>query len=111
MSDTPFDNGRDAGGRFTKGNQAAIGRGNPHADQAKAVRDELWQAVDMSHIRLAVKTMVKTMRSKNAKDRDRLAGAVAYLNHYIGKLTWAELLERIERLERLSDHGPESEIS
>lgn len=89
----PFDNGRDAAGKFTKGNQAAIGRGNPHADQAKAVRSEFWKAMNPTYIRAAVNTLMGIMMNKQAKNSDRIAAARELLDRALGKPLPGELDE------------------
>ena len=91
--------GRDARGRFAKGN--AGGPGNPHAAQVGQLRRRLLQEIKSSDIELAIRTMREVMRDKGAKDADRLRAAETLLERALGKPVELDLIERMEQMERL----------
>jgi hypothetical protein len=85
-------NGRDAGGRFAKGN--AGGPGNPFSRRAAELRTALYEAVTPDDLRAIVKKLVK-----HAKAGD-VTAAREVLNRLLGKPEPVDLLERIEALEQ-----------
>jgi hypothetical protein len=91
MIDHKNDDGRDASGRFTKGNPG--GPGNPFAQRVAALRRTLLEAVTEEDMRAIVAQLVQ-----QAKDGD-LAAAREIILRTIGKPVESDLLERLERLE------------
>lgn len=80
MSDTPSpngDNGRDAGGRFAKGNPG--GPGNPHARQVAELRSALLSAVSIDDLLAVIKALVQKAQGGDVQATklllDRLLGA------------------------------------
>ena len=103
--------GRDAGGRFVKGNGG--GPGNPAAAQVGKNRARLYEIIRAADIDLAVKTMREMMRT--GKDSDRLAAARLLLDRALGPIQAVDIEERLAEVERLAaelQHGskrPEDE--
>ena len=94
MIDDPSDNGqngRDAAGRFTKGNPG--GPGNPFAKRVHQLRSALIQAVTEEDIREIVEALVTL-----AKGGD-VAAAREVLSRCLGKPQEADFIERLEHLE------------
>jgi hypothetical protein len=73
----PADSGRDAGGRFTKGNPG--GPGNPFARQVAALRREALAAVTPDDVRAIVTKLVELARAGN------VAAAKLVLVYTVGK--------------------------
>ncbi len=97
----PSGNGRDASGRFAKGNPG--GPGNPHAQKVARLRSALLNAVTEEDIRLIVAKLVE-----QAKAGD-LHAAKEVLLRTLGKPVEADLIERMERLEeRLAALGKDA---
>lgn len=95
MSDSPSpngSNGRDAGGRFTKGN--AGGPGNPFAAHVGRLRSALINAVSIDDMKAIVGALVK-----KAKGGD-VAAAKIVLERCLGRPIEHDLLERLEELEQ-----------
>ncbi len=67
--DTPLANGgnggvgQDSRGRFLPGNQAACGRGNPHAARVNAWRSALAQSVTAQDVRAVLKVLVQKAKA------------------------------------------------
>jgi len=84
--------GRDASGRFTRGNQ--LGRGNPLAGRAAKLRATLLEAVTPERLATIVDALLC------AAERGDLAAIKEVLDRTLGRPSAAELLERLEALER-----------
>lgn len=86
----------DSGGRFTKGNKAAVNRGNPYTRKAAQFRRVLYNCVTEEQFKAICKKMTDDALNGSAKDRElfftRLLGTPG---------TGIDLLERMERLETL----------
>jgi hypothetical protein len=94
MSDvttTPFADGRDARGRFTKGNSG--GPGNPLAGRVARLRFALVNAVTAEDIEQVISALLQ-----QAKDGD-VAATKELLSRVLGRPLEADLLARIEALE------------
>jgi hypothetical protein len=87
---------RDPRGRFAKGN--AGGPGNPYAAEVGKRRGRLIKAIRNKDIDLAVRVMREVMAG--GKDSDRLAAAKLLLDRAIGPSVEADLIQRLEILER-----------
>lgn len=87
--------GRDAGGRFARGNGG--GPGNPFASEVGKRRARLMKEIRAKDISQAVKVMREVM--VGGKDSDRLAAARLLLDRAIGPIVEADLIARIENLE------------
>ncbi len=55
--------GRDGHGRFLPGNQAAVGRGNPHADRVHAWRSALAVTVTEDDLRAVIAKLVERAKA------------------------------------------------
>ena len=86
-------NGRDAAGRFAKGN--AGGPGNPNAKRVAALRSALLAAVTEEDIQEVVEALVREAKSGNVQATREL------LSRVLGPPDAVDLLERIEGLEEL----------
>jgi len=84
-------NGRDARGRFTKGN--AGGPGNPFAAQVGKLRAAMYGAVTEADIKAVVIKLVE-----QAKSGDMTAARILF-SRVFGRPLEADILERIEELE------------
>src|SRR5262249_60937845 len=69
--------GRDANGRFTRGN--AHGRGNPYAPRVAAMRAALFEEIDEATFRQLVRGLAQMARDKN------LAAIRLILLYLVGK--------------------------
>jgi hypothetical protein len=85
------DNGRDARGRFVKGN--AGGPGNPLAARVAKLRSALLNAVTEDDMREIVRKLVSL-----AKDGDTVAARILF-DRVLGRLIESDLIARIEELE------------
>ena len=90
-------NGRDAHGRFAKGNPG--GRGNPHAAHVGQLRSALMAAVKPKDIRAVAARLVQM-----AKDGD-VRAIKELLDRTLGRPQEADMIERLERLEELLMNG------
>ncbi|UCD74188.1 MAG: hypothetical protein JSV91_10400 [Phycisphaerales bacterium] len=86
-------NGRDDQGRFAKGNPG--GPGNPHGEHVGKLRAALLAAVTDRDMQAIAARLVQM-----AKDGD-IQAVRELLNRTIGKPQEPDLLERIERLEKM----------
>lgn len=84
-------NGRDEGGRFTKGNPG--GPGNPHAKRIGQLRSALLEAVTDDDWRAVVRKLIDDAIAGDKAARAEL------LDRVLGRPIEADLLERIEQLE------------
>jgi hypothetical protein len=84
-------NGRDARGRFAKGNTG--GPGNPYAAAAAQFRAAIFAAVTAEDVRAIVKKMVEL-----AKAGDLVAARLIF-DRTVGPPVELDLLERLEKLE------------
>ena len=84
-------NGRDATGRFAKGNPG--GPGNPYAKQAGKLRSAMMRAVTPTDMRCIVQKLVELAEEGNVQ------AAREVIDRCVGKSFEADLLERIEQLE------------
>ena len=89
----PFADGRDKGGRFTKGNPG--GPGNPHAQHVARLRTTMLAAVSTEDIREVVTTLLAL-----AKTGDVAAIREVFLRT-LGRPTEPDMIERLERVEEL----------
>jgi hypothetical protein len=91
-SPTPTgDNGRDARGRFVKGN--AGGPGNPLAARVSKLRSALLNAVTEDDVKEIVRKLVSL-----AKDGDTVAARILF-ERVLGRPVESDLIARIEELE------------
>ena len=88
--------GRDPRGRFAAGNRG--GPGNPFAAEVGKRRARLIKAIRDKDMNQAVKVMREVMA--DGKDSDRLAAAKLLLDRAIGPIVEADLIRRLEILER-----------
>lgn len=91
----PFDSGRDAKGKFVKGNPG--GPGNPLAARVSKLRFALVNAVTVEDIEEVVSALVR-----QAKDGD-VAATKELLSRVLGRPLEADLLDRLEALERRAE--------
>ena len=84
-------NGRDARGRFVRGNQG--GPGNPHARKVAQLRSALLKAVKLTDLRAIVKALVS-----QAKQGD-VAAAKLLLERLLGPPIAVDIEDRLELLE------------
>ncbi len=94
MKSTPSpngSNGRDAGGRFAKGNPG--GPGNPHAQRVGQLRSALLDAVTPADMQAIAHKLIDL-----AKEGD-VPAIREIFTRTLGKPIEADLIERIERLE------------
>lgn len=89
----PFGDGRDASGRFAKGNPG--GPGNPLAGTLSKLRAALVQSVTEDDIRQIAQTLLNL-----AKEGD-MAATKELLMRTLGRPVEADLIERLERVEAL----------
>lgn len=90
--------GRDSSGRFVPGNRIATG--NPHAKRVGQLRSLLLDAVTDDDMHDVVTALV------NAAKAGELSAIRELLDRLIGKATdGADLLERLEALERMVENG------
>ena len=89
----PFADGRDASGRFTKGNPG--GPGNPLAGRLSKLRSALVEAVTEEDIREIAEALVQA-----AKGGD-MAATRELLLRTLGRPVEADLVERMERIEEM----------
>lgn len=83
-------------GRFTAGNKAA--KGNPYTRKAAAMRKALYDSVSAEDIRLIVEKLKQQAISGNLK-----AITLLFDRIFGPPQTGIDLLERLEKLERLLD--------
>lgn len=88
-------NGRGASGRFAKGNPG--GPGNPHAQQVGKLRSAMLRAVTEADVKAIVARLVKLAKEGNVQ------AAREVLDRCVGKPTEADLIARIEQLERVAE--------
>ena len=86
-------NGRDAAGRFAKGNPG--GPGNPYAKKAGQLRSAMMKAVTPAAMRNIVQKLIELAQDGNVQV------AREVIDRCVGKPFEADLLERIEQLELL----------
>ena len=86
-------NGRDAKGRFSKGNPG--GPGNPYAQQVGKLRSALLRAVSEADMKAIVARLVKLAKEGNVR------AAREVLDRCIGRPIEADLIARIEEMERI----------
>lgn len=84
-------NGRDATGRFSKGNRG--GPGNPYAKRAGELRAAIYEAVTEEDLRQVIQALLT-----QAKTGD-IAAAKELLNRLLGKPEPIDLIARLETLE------------
>jgi hypothetical protein len=84
-------NGRDAKGRFTRGN--AGGPGNPHAAHVARLRSMLLQKVDADALGRILDALV------SAAENGDVQAARLVLNYGLGEPAALDLIQRVEALE------------
>ncbi len=93
----PLPNGsngyRDASGRFARGN--AGGPGNPYAKQVGSLRSAMIEAVTPSDLKAVTRKLIVLAKSGNVPAIREI------LDRTLGKPVQADLIERIEELERV----------
>ena len=101
MRSTPSPNGdngdRDASGRFAPGN--AGGPGNPHAKQASRLRAAMLQAVTAEDMNAIVTKLIELAKTGS------VPAAREVLDRCLGRPVEADLVDRIEDMERLIAEG------
>ncbi len=95
MSRTPSPNGRDARGRFGRGNTG--GPGNPYAASVARLRTALIEAVTPEDVAAIARALVA-----QAKAGD-VAAVRELMNRLMGPPVELDLIERLERLERAQE--------
>ncbi len=85
-------NGRDASGRFAKGNPG--GPGNPFARHVGQLRSALLEAVTAEDMRVVASKLVELAKSGDVRAIKEL------LDRVLGRPQEADLIERIEALEQ-----------
>ncbi|MDH3583870.1 MAG: hypothetical protein OER86_06615 [Phycisphaerae bacterium] len=90
-------NGKDAKGRFAKGN--AGGPGNPHAKQVGQLRSAMLNAVSEEDIARIIATLVDLAKGGDVQ------AAKLVLERTLGRPTEADLIERLEQLEAVAAEG------
>jgi hypothetical protein len=85
-------NGKDANGRFTRGNRC--GRGNPLAGRAAKVRAVLLEELSPDDARAIARKLIEQARAGD------LASAKEIFDRTVGRPVQSELAERLERLEQ-----------
>ena len=88
-------NGRDAHGRFRKGN--AGGPGNPLGGKVAKLRSALVEAVTQKDMKAIVAALVKQAKAGDT------AAAKLVLSYTIGQPLPADVLERLQRLEQTAE--------
>ena len=89
----PSGDGRDAAGRFAKGNPG--GTGNPHAQKVAALRSAMLNAVTEDDVEAIIRRLVQDARAGD------LYAAREVLLRTLGKPVEYDLIERLETLEGL----------
>ena len=87
------DNGRDATGRFAKGNPG--GPGNPYNKRVAQLRSALISAVTEDDVRGIIQALVEKAKSGD------VAAAKEVLDRTLGKPQEADLIARMEELEEI----------
>lgn len=91
-------NGRDARGRFMEGNPG--GPGNPHAAQVGRLRSALLDAVTEDDMRQIVAALVEKAKGGS------IQAARVLFDRVLGQPLAADILERVEQLERAVEGVP-----
>jgi hypothetical protein len=99
MSDPVSNGGRDGAGRFTAGNPG--GPGNPNLAALNRHRAALIRAIKTSDVKRSLETMVEIFRDAKISPSVRLAASIAFQCRVVGTPASTEVLERVERLERI----------
>ena len=99
LEDRLKSDGRDGKGRFAPGNPG--GPGNPNAGEVSRHRAKFFAALRDDDVEKALGVIRSLMNSSKAKSGDRLAAARELLDRVIGKVIQQDLLERMERMERM----------
>ena len=89
----PFGNGRDASGRFAKGNSG--GPGNPQAKRVGELRTAFLEAVSTEDMRLLARKLLEQAKAGDVQ------AAREVLMRTLGRPTEADILERMDHLEEL----------
>ena len=92
-------NGRDADGRFAKGN--AGGPGNPYAQRVGKLRSAMLRAVTAADMKAILACLVKLAKEGNVR------AAREVLDRCIGRPTESDLIGRIEQLEHIVKEAEE----
>ena len=90
--------GKDARGRFVKGNPG--GPGNPHAQRIGKLRSVLIETVTEDDMRAIVRNMIAMARNSNMR------AAKEIFDRTLGKPQETDLIERLEQLEALLTELP-----
>lgn len=96
-TEVPFGDGRDAKGRFAKGN--AGGPGNPLGGKVARLRSALISAVTEEDVQAIATRLVASAREGD------LAATRELLLRTLGRPLEADILQRLERLEELLDRS------
>ena len=94
LNGSPSRNGH---GRFTKGNRG--GPGNPNAKQVARLRNEMLNAVSPEDMRAVVDKLIEKAKAGDTQSIKEL------FVRTLGKPTEPDLLERLERLEKMLERG------
>ena len=89
----PFDNGRDANGRFAKGNHG--GPGSPYSRQVHALRRALLNAVTESDVQAVAQGLIEQARGGS------VPAAKELLSRCLGPAVALDLVERLEAVEHI----------
>ena len=87
----PWWNGRDAGGRFSKGNPG--GPGNPHASKVSRLRSALLEAVTADDIRSVIDALVTEAKTGN------VPAIREFFNRVLGQAHAIDAIERLAEVE------------
>jgi len=100
MSTDAKSNGRDTGGRFTKGNPG--GPGNPHAAQAARLRSALLEAVTTDDVEAIARRMVEEAKAGNVQAGRELLDRLLGKAHQTQSTDIAATIETAE-IEQVAD--------
>ena len=93
MSSDNQNNGRDARGRFVKGNKVSVGHGNPNADKVHLFRNAMLAAITPAEIRRVMRRLLKEAEAGDIPAIKEL------LTRCCGPPEAADLLAKLEAIE------------
>lgn len=99
MIQSPSPNGRNGDGRFAKGNPG--GPGNPQAKAVARLRSAMLEAIGPEDIAAVARQLVALAKSGNVQ------AAREVLDRCLGRPLEADILERLDALERQGERAPE----
>lgn len=91
-------------GRFTKGNQAAVGRRKAHAEHVGKLRTAMLAAMTPDSVLRIMATL------ETEAEKGNVVAIKEYLDRAVGKPLPLDIVERLEQLEKLLNiQAPEAE--